>query len=162
MTLLNIKLDRTEITAYPPEEIVERLEKILEPFHLKWVSSNCYRVESGFDEAEMVEGAIEALQNTEWLKGAFQVRVERQLIRYLLQAMNVQGMNPPAPEKLEYYRALFRKKVLCEEVLDEKNPIVLDEHMKVVNGYVTYLVMKEQGYEFATCLQKEEISHFFH
>ena len=162
MSLLNIKIDMAEITAYPPEEIVENLEKILESFHLKWINTNCYRVEAGFNEEEMIEGAISALQNTEWLKGAFHVRIERELIRYLLQAMNVQGMIPPAREKLEYYRDLFREKVLCEEVLDEKNPIVLDEHMKVVNGYVTYLVMLEQGYEFATCLQKKEISHFFH
>lgn len=162
MMLLNIKLNMSEISAFPPEEIIEKMEKILEPFHLKWKDTGCYQVEDGFEEETMIQGAIEALHNAEWLKDAFQVQVECRLPRYLLKAINVRGMIPPAKEKMEYYRKFFAKEVLCEDCMDARNPIVLDENMKVVNGYATYLVMQEQGYEFATCIQKREISYFFH
>lgn len=162
MTLLNIKIDMAEITEYPPEEIVENLEKLLEPYHLKWVMTNCYRVEAGFDEDEMVQGAIKALKEAAWLTGALQIGVEKELIRYLLQAIDAKGMSTPAQSKMEHYREYFAHEILSEEELNAHNPIVLDQNKKVINGYVTYLIMKEQGYEFATCLQKTDFLHFFH
>lgn len=162
MLLLNIKLNMSEITAFLPEEIIENVEKILEPFHLKWTETGCYRVEEGYPEEAMIRGAIEALHNAEWLKDAFKVRVECRLPRYLLGAMKIKGMNPPAKEKLNFYRKIFEQKMLCEDVPDTTNPIVLDENMNLVNGYATYLLMQERGHEFATCLQIIEISHFFH
>lgn len=162
MILLNIKLNISEISAFPPEEIIENMERILEPFHLKWKDTGCYQVESGFEEEAMIQGAITALHNTEWLKDAFQAQVECRLPRYLLKAMNVRGMIPPAREKMEYYRKFFSKELLCEDMPAARNPIILDKNMKIINGYATYLVMQEQGYEFATCIQEREISHFFH
>lgn len=152
MTLVLIEADIEKIKQFPTERVPEQIDAILRPHHLKWVYGNYYKVEEGYDAEVAVQGAIEALERTVWLKAALHVRVVRLVVRRKLSAINVDTMKPPAKEKLDKFREIFREKELSENKPAFPNPIVIDEENRLMDGYTTYLLMKERGMTEAMCI----------
>ncbi len=152
MTLLLIEADIQKIRQFPVEWIPEQIDAILKPYHLKWSYGNCYEVEEGYDAETAVKGAIEALQATSWLKGALHIQIVRRVVRRKLAQINTDSMKEPAADKMEQCRKLFRNKDLSGKKLVYPNPIVIDEENRLVDGYTTYLLMKERGLTEAACV----------
>lgn len=152
MLLLMVEVDMRKITRYTLEEIPEEIDKIVEPYHMKWRMLNYYIAEAGYDEDESVWGAVNALYSTEWLKDGLYVSVARELVHRRLEMINTEGMTPPRPEKLEHYRNFFRDNKVLEYHLPNPNPIVIDSDNKIRDGYITYLIMQEKGLEDAMCI----------
>ncbi len=152
MTLVLIETDMKKIKHFPAEWVPEQIDAILKPYHMKWVYGNYYGVEEGYDAEVAVRGAFEALEKTIWLKDAVHVSVVRLVVKRPLSAINVKLMKPPANEKLEKFRAIFQDKDLSENQLAFPNPIIIDEENRLLDGYTTYLLMKERGLKEATCI----------
>ncbi len=152
MTLILIEVDMQRIKQFPVEWVPEQIDAILKPYHLKWVYGNYYGVESGYDEGIAVEGGIAALQATAWLRDALHVQVVRRVVKRKLQEIDTGAMKAPKPEKMEQCRRRLEGTELTGEKLMYPNPIVIDEENRLLDGYTTYLILKERGIEEAMCV----------
>ena len=152
MRILTVEVDLKKISKYSLEQIPEEIDKIVEPYHVKWCFRNIYVVEKGYDEDLAISGAVKALKSTKWLKKGLSVFIGQRTRKLKLSAINVNAMTAPKIEKMEYYRNYFKDKVLSEDELTYPNPIVVDEKNNLLDGYTSYLLMKEGGLEAAQCL----------
>ncbi|MBQ9140231.1 MAG: hypothetical protein IJX63_00365 [Lachnospiraceae bacterium] len=152
MTLVLIEADMEKIRQFPVEWVPEQIDAILRPYHLQWAYGNYYEVEEGYDAESSVQGAIDALQNTGWLKAALTIRVVRLVVKRKLSSLNVEDMSPPTKEKLDRLRGIFQRNGLTEDKLAYPNPITIDEENRLLDGYTTYLLMQERGFQEAVCL----------
>lgn len=152
MMLLSVRINMEKITAYTLDQIPLQIDKIIEPFHLKWLFDNHYIVEAGYDEELEIRGAVNALESTEWMKGAVHVFVGRETIRCRLDEINVDAMTEPDPQKMNHYRLYFKNRGISEYCLTYPNVIVVNEKKELLDGYVTYLLMRERGLTWAECV----------
>lgn len=156
MTLVLIEADMRKIRQFPARWVTEQIDILLKPHHLKWVYGNYYGVEPGYDAEEAVEGAIAALQATAWLRGALHIQVVRRVVKRRLEQINTSAMKSPAPGKLEQARKNMQGVVFSGNKPVYPNPIMIDKEDKLVDGYTTYLLMKERGLKEAVCILVQE------
>lgn len=152
MTQILIEIDMQKIRQFPVERIPEQIDAILKPHHMKWSHGNHYVVEEGYAPEAAVQGAIRALQETVWLKGAVHVCIERMVVKRRLEEIRTEHMKPPAKDKLEKARKAFQKNIISEEAPAYPNPIIIDEKNRLLDGYTTYLLMQESGMKTASCI----------
>ncbi len=151
MTLLLVEVDVRKIKQFPVEWIPGQIDSIVEPYGLKWAHGNYYMVQEGRDPQNALDGAIRALKAKPWLRGALQVEVVRQEVRRRLEDIRTENMQPPLPEKIEQCRALLQYEGLSSDKLIYPNPIQIDEENRLLDGYTTYLIAKEQGLKEVIC-----------
>lgn len=151
MTLLLVEVNMQKIKQFPVEWVPEQIDAILKPYHLKWAHGNYYVVEEGFDAETALNGAINALQSTVWLRDALHVYVARREVKRKLEEINTENMRAPLPDKMEQYRSKFANRKLTGDKLIYPNPIVIDEENKLLDGYTTYLIVKERGLKEVVC-----------
>ena len=152
MMVLSVTVDVRKISDYTLDQIPGEIDRIVEPYHLKWFFGNNYMVEDGYDEDLAVRGAIKALESTEWLKDAVNIGFGREVVRRRLDEIDTAGMAAQSQAKVEHYKNYFSDKKISEYDLTYPNVIVLNEKNELVDGYVTYLLMKERGLASAQCL----------
>ena len=151
MTLLLVEVDVRKIKQFPVEWIPGQIDIILEPYGLKWSHGNYYMVQEGREPQKALNGAIRALKTKPWLQGAVQVKVVRQEVRRRLEDIHTENMEPPLPEKLEQCRRLLPREGISSDKLIYPNSIQIDEENRLLDGYTTYLIAKEQGLEEVIC-----------
>lgn len=156
MTLLSVCVDMDKITKYLLEQIPEEIDKIVEPYHMKWCMWNQYIAEEGYDEDLCARNAKKALESTAWLKDAVFTGIWQEITHKKLEEINTEGMTAPKAAKLEYYRKYFEGKEMSAHRMTYPNPIVIDEHNRLLDGYISYLLMKERGLESAECFLVSE------
>lgn len=156
MTLLLVEVDTRKIAGFPVELVPVQIDKIIEPYHLKWSFGNYYTVEEGFDEEVSLRGALEALKKTPWLRNAAKIQVIYQTVRKKLEEINTEAMAEPLPDKMERCRKNFQNRELSGYELAYPNPIMIDREGRLIDGYTTYLIMKERGMNEATCILVNE------
>lgn len=156
MRTLTVAVDRNKVSEYTLEEVPEVIDKILEPHHLKWCFNNIYMVEHGYDEDLAIHNAIQDLKAMAWAKNALIWVVGYGIEELQLEKIDISNMTMPNPQKMSYYRQYVEGGESVAERLKHLCPIVIDRENKLVDGYTTYLFMKEQGIEKATCLIVEK------
>ena len=156
MTVLLIEVDVRKVSQFPVEWIPEQIDAILQPYHVKWSYGNYYMVEEGYDGKKAVEGAVKALKKTPWLRDAVNIQVVQQVVCRKLDQLHTEEMMEPAADKMEQCRKKLEGRKLSSHQLAYPNPLVIDVNNKLLDGYTTYLIMKERGMTEATCILRKE------
>lgn len=156
MTLLLVEVDVRKVSQFPVEWIPEQIDAILKPHHLKWSYGNYYIVEDGYDAKKAVDGAKKALKGTVWLRNAVRIQVVRCVVYKKLEEINTEEMKEPTADKMELCRKKFEGRELSGRRLVYPNPLIIDEKNKLLDGYTTYLMMKERGITRAACILLNE------
>lgn len=156
MRTLTVAIDMNKVSEHTLEEVPGIIDKVLEPHHLKWCFNNIYMVEHGCDEDLAIHNAIKDLKAITWAKNALIWVVGYGIEELQLEKIDISNMAMPNPQKLSYYRKYMEEGESVTECLKHLCPIVIDRDNKLVDGYITYLIMKEHGIEKATCLIVEK------
>ncbi|MGN0405762.1 MAG: hypothetical protein ACI4F1_11110 [Bariatricus sp.] len=152
MRLLSVVVESEHLSEEEKYRLPWKVDEIVRPYHLKWVFQNMYTVERGFDEDLAVSGARKALQEDEWLKGRIHISVWRSITTCRLDEINTEAMSEPEPGKIKKYREYFEQHGISEYTLTYPNLIVVDHDKNLLDGYISYLIMKEKGFTRAECL----------
>lgn len=156
MKFLMVSVDMKGMSNSEMDGVPERIDEIVKPYHLEWSFLNLYSVVNGYDEDLAVRAAKKALEQTDWLKDKVFAGIMQSISRCRLDEICVEGMTEPRPEKLEKYRAYFEEHGISEYDPTYPNPIVVDRDKNLLDGYISYLIMKEKGYTYADCLLAEQ------
>lgn len=152
MRTLTVAIDMNKVSEHTLEEVPGIIDKVLEPHHLKWCFNNIYMVEHGYDEDLAIHNAIKDLKAMAWAESALIWMVGYGIEELPLKKIDISNMSVPKPEKMSCYRKYVQGGESATERLKHLCPIVINRENKLVDGYITYLLMKEQGIEKATCL----------
>lgn len=152
MKLLAVAVDMNGMSEYEQRRLPGKIDVIVKPHHLKWFFRNIYFVEEGYDEDIAVYGAKKALEETDWLKNIVFVSVFQPVERCRLDEIDIGDMSEPKPEKMDKYREYFEEHGISEYELTYPNPIVIDQNKRLLDGYTSYLIMKEKGFTYAECI----------
>ncbi len=152
MKFLMVTVNMEGISRYEMDRIPERIDDIVRPYHLKWVLRNMYFVEDGYDEDLAIDEAWKALEKTDWLKNKIYLGVMQSISKCRLDEIQIEDMAEPEPDKVNKYRNYFEEHGISENNLTYPNPIVVDQNRKLLDGYISYLIMKERGYTYAECI----------
>lgn len=119
---------------------------------MKWTHGNYYEVEEGYEAKEAILNTMLALNRAEWLRDAVKVKVVKCIVQKKLDELDVGGMSMPSAEKWEESIAALQKYGVTSMQPAYPNPILINEDGKLLDGYTTYLFMKEKGMTKAACI----------
>ena len=156
MRTLTVAVDMNKITEYKTEEVPDVIDKIVEPYHLKWCFNNIYVVEPGFDEDLAIYNAVKALKAATWTNGTLVFWVGYAVEELALDKIDTSNMSEPNPEKMNYYRKYIESNESVSECLKRLKPIVIDNNKRIVDGYITYLLMREHEIKKVKCFIARE------
>lgn len=156
MKFITVAVDMGDMSEIQRLRVPGQIDRILEPYHLKWVFSNMYLPEKGYDADLTIYSGKKALEETEWLKDKVYIGIMQSVDHCRLDDICIEGMSEPDPEKVKKYRSYFEEHGLSERIVTYPNPIVNGRDKKLLDGYISYLIMKEKGFTHAVCLLMEE------
>lgn len=150
MRILTVETNALALTY----EQAARIDQIMEACHLELVLDGVYLVKDGWDEDRQVRRAAGALRREKTLKDQIRVGIGYEIVRCRLDEVRTEHMKPPRRDKYEHYKAWFEGKTIPSDSLTCPNIMVVNERRELMDGYVTWLLMKERGMERAEFLME--------
>lgn len=123
------------------EALIRRIDEFLLDYGIRYTgASNIYMPIEKADRDHAVYAACRALREADWLKDKLAyVPIMHMLDRCSMEQIRVDNMKKPSDAKVRYYEEYYQESGTLA------HDIVVDEHRRLRDGYISYLLAGKYG-----------------